>query len=106
MAAQDCSAKTNSATECFIQMYDEDRECKYSLLNTEIFTVNDSLVGYAYKIIMHDNTADIAGDSVYGGSLETCYILLYVGDEEHEINFNRIRTSIFEIHNTSNCDSS
>ena len=100
IAAQDCSAQTNTATECFIQMCDEDSECEYSRWNTEILTVNDSIACYDSKIIMHDNKAGSAGDSVYGGSLETCYILLYVGDEEPEINFNRIRTSIFEIRNT------
>ena len=89
MAAKDCNPIDE---KCFIQIFDKDEECLqwFNKLN-----VNKSQECNDTMIIMENNSAEFAGDSVYGGSLETCYILL---SGEH-IYFNMLHSRIFEIHN-------
>ena len=63
IAAKDWSP-LNSHKECFIQISDKGREC------SPWSACSDT------KIVMENNTAKVAGDSIYGGSLAKCYIQL------------------------------
>ena len=70
VAIKDCNALTLNEKECSIQILDKGKECS----PWPNKTISDSEVFNDTKIIMENNKAKIAGDSVYGGSLETCYM--------------------------------
>ena len=92
MAAQDCGALI-IREQCFIQMSDKRKECSSN--NDYKSAAEEVTECYDTKIIMDNNTADIAGDSIYGGTFETCFITL----TPYDITFNTLLTSIFEIKN-------
>ena len=94
MAAQDCSAQTNK-TKCFIQIFDEDEECSSFFDKTT--PINESLTCSDTKVILENNTAEVAGDSIYGGSLDWCYMVGDNGDKW--IYFRTLQTRILKIRN-------
>ena len=97
IAVQDCNPAPDSSIECFIQMFDEHREC--SSWTDKMLTVTEAVECYDTKIIMENNTADVAGDSIYGGSLQSCHILLEIELENEKIEFITLQTSIMDIRN-------
>ena len=93
IAAQDCSALGND--ECFIQL---DLEfANYNCSLSSDVTVNERIQCYDTKVTMENNTALVAGDSIYSSSFETCYLIL--GSDSHKIDSN-IFQSLFVINNT------
>ena len=96
IAARDCGALT-VREQCFVNISDQHMEC-LPFIHTFHYnlTVKEATECFDTKVIMNNNTADIAGDSIYGGALETCHILLKSISSEVEFN---PWTSIFEIKN-------
>ena len=75
----DCRSKYN--TDCFIQIED-----LYKSSNT---------IGNV-KIVLENNTAEVAGNSIYGGSLETCYLHHYDSDKARILSTLEINSTIFQ----------
>ena len=78
---KDCSSV--GSVDCFIQI-----ECMHKSSNKH--TVPDN-------VVLENNTAEVAGDSIYGGLLETCFI-----ENDSEISPNDMPDTIFEIFKINN----
>ena len=59
---KDCSSV--GSVECFIQIED-----LYKSITSNNYTVPDDV-----SVLLESNSAEVAGNSIYGGSLETCYL--------------------------------
>ena len=99
IAVQDCS--TRGLRECFIQLWPQFKNSNYN--NCSWFgnlSIEEKINCSNVEIIMENNTAQLAGNSIYGGSLETCYVLLERRRDGEQVKFDIIQNSIFEIRNT------
>ena len=96
IAVLDCS--TRGTHECFIQLWPRYDYNNCSLLSNS--SIEERINCNNMKIIMENNTAGLAGNSIYGGSLETCYVLLERRRDGEQVKFDIIQNSIIEIHNT------
>ena len=80
---KDCSSAR--PVDCFIQI-----EGLYKSSNNS-YKVPDNV-----SVILENNTAEVAGDSIYGGSLETCYLEYNSKDSPKNIDiFNGIISTVF-----------
>ena len=59
---RDCG--TAHSVDCFIQI-----ECMYKSSNNYMYQIPDNV-----SVVLENNTAKVAGNSIYGGLLETCYL--------------------------------